>query len=152
MRLKTRVQIIILASLLGLMIMGSFGLHTIRQGLYNERHAQIGQLLDFSDSLIKFYYAQETSGKMSREEAQARAKEALSALRKDSNYFIVRSVHDNVLLVHATASRVGKVDAGGKALDGRPVMEAYVDAIQKSKNGQGFVELAAGRRLEEFAI
>lgn len=85
------------------------------------------------------------AGRYSREEAQARAKEALSAQRKGSDYFIVRSIADNVLLVHATASRVGKVDPGGKALDGRPVMEAYMEAIAKSGTGQGFVELAAVR-------
>lgn len=74
-----------------------------------------------------------------------RKRSAPSAQRKGSDYFIVRSIADNVLLVHATASRVGKVDPGGKALDGRPVMEAYMEAIAKSGTGQGFVELAAVR-------
>ena len=145
MRLKTRVLIIVLASLLGLVVMGIFGLLTTKKTMMVERQAQITLLLDFADAQLRYYHSQEVAGRYSREEAQARAKEALSAQRKGSDYFIVRSIADNVLLVHATASRVGKVDPGGKALDGRPVMEAYMEAIAKSGTGQGFVELAAVR-------
>ena len=145
MRLKTRVLIIVLASLLGLVVMGIFGLLTTKKTMMVERQAQITLLLDFADAQLRYYHSQEVAGRYSREEAQARAKEALSAQRKGSDYFIVRSTADNVLLVHATASRVGKVDPGGKALDGRPVMEAYMEAIAKSGTGQGFVELAAVR-------
>ena len=145
MRLKTRVLIIVLASLLGLVVMGIFGLLTTKKTMMVERRAQITLLLDFADAQLRYYHSQEVAGRYSREEAQARAKEALSAQRKGSDYFIVRSIADNVLLVHATASRVGKVDPGGKALDGRPVMEAYMEAIAKSGTGQGFVELAAVR-------
>ncbi len=145
MRLKTRVLIIVLASLFGLVVMGIFGLLTTKQAMMVERQAQITLLLDFADAQLRYYHSQEVAGRYSREEAQARAKEALSAQRKGSDYFIVRSIADNVLLVHATTSRVGKVDPGGKALDGRPVMEAYMDAIAKSGTGQGFVELGAAR-------
>lgn len=145
MRLKTRVLIIVTASLIGLMVMGFFGLYSMRQGMMEERRAQISQLLDFADAQLQYFHGLEVAGKLTRQEAQARAKEALSAQRKDSNYFVVRSIDDNVLLVHATAERVGKVDPGGKALDGRPVMEAYLDAITREKTGQGFVTLAAVR-------
>jgi methyl-accepting chemotaxis protein len=85
------------------------------------------------------------SGKLSREEAQARAKEAIAAQRHGNDYFVVRSIQDNVLLVHASANRVGKVDAGGKTIEGRPVMEAYQEAIAKSSEGKGFVTLNAVR-------
>ena len=85
MQLKTRVLIIILASLLGLITMGAFGLHAMRQSMYEERRSQISQLLDFSETLLKHYHAQEVSGKLTREEAQARAKEAIGAQRATSS-------------------------------------------------------------------
>ena len=62
MRLKTRVLIIILASLMGLVIMGFFGLHAMRQSMYEERRAQITQLLDFSESMLKYYHSPQLSG------------------------------------------------------------------------------------------
>ncbi|SFN78104.1 Cache domain-containing protein [Formivibrio citricus] len=145
MRLKTRVWIIIIASVLGLLVMGAFGLYSMRQGMLEERKAQISQLLDFADAQLKYFHGLEKTGKLSREEAQAQAREALSAQRRGNDYFVVRSIQDNVLLVHATAARVGKVDAGGKTLDGRPVMDAYKEAIAKSGTGKGFVTLGAVR-------
>ncbi len=142
MRLKTRVQIIILASLLGLVIMGSFGLHAIRQGLYEERRAQIGQLLDFADSLVRFYYAQETSGKMSREQAQARAKEAIGAQRQGiQNYYFIRSLKDDYFVQHPIASRMGKADDGGKLPDGRTVVQAYRDGLAASSDNKTYIDL-----------
>ena len=79
MRLKTRVLIIVLASLLGLVIMGIFGLFTTKQAMMAERRAQITMLLDFAHAQLGYFHAQEVAGKMTREEAQARAKEAISA-------------------------------------------------------------------------
>ena len=141
MQLKTRVLIIILASLLGLITMGAFGLHAMRQSMYEERRAQIGQLLDFSDTLVKHYYSQEVSGKLSREEAQARAKEAIGAQRQGNNYFFIRTLTDDYFVHHPIASRVGKADDGGKMPDGRTVVQAYRDELDKSTDNKGYIEL-----------
>ena len=105
MRLKTRVLIIIIASLVGLVAMGSFGLYSMRQGMMEERRAQITQLLDFADSQLKYFQGLEVSGKLSREEAQARAKEAIGAQKQGSNIRVlscvdlfseaIRRIHEN---------------------------------------------------------
>ena len=145
MQLKTRVWIIIAASVLGLVVMGVFGLYSMRQGMLEERRAQIAQLLDFADAQLKYYHGLEMTGKLGREEAQAQAREALTAQHRAGDYFIVRSMQDNVLLVHGSADRVGKVDPGGKTLDGRQVMDVYKEEIAKSKTGKGFVALNAVR-------
>lgn len=145
MRLKTRVLIIIVASVLGLMIMGAFGLYNMRKGMLEERRAQIAQLLDFADAQLKYYHGLEKTGKLTREEAQAQAKEAIGAQRRGGDYFIVRSMQDNMLLVHGNAARVGKIDPGGKAIDGRPVMAVYKEEMAKSGTGKGYVLLHAVR-------
>lgn len=142
MQLKTRVLIIILASLLGLITMGAFGLHAMRQSMYEERRSQISQLLDFSETLLKHYHAQEVSGKLTREEAQARAKEAIGAQRQgNNNYFFIRTLTDDYFVHHPIASRVGKADDGGKVADGRTVVQAYRDELAKSSDNKGFIEL-----------
>ena len=142
MRLKTRVLIIILASLVGLLIMGVFGLHAMRQSMYEERRAQISQLLDFSESLLKYYQSLETSGKMTREEAQARAKEAIGAQKQGiNNYFFIRNLKDDYFIQHPIASRLGKPDDGGKVPDGRSVVQAYRDELAKSTDNKAFLEL-----------
>lgn len=142
MRLKTRVLIIILASLAGLLGMGTFGLYSLRQGLMEERRAQITQLLDFADSQLKYYYGLETSGKLSREEAQTRAKEAIGAQKQGANnYFFIRTLTDDYFVLHPIASRMGKPDDGGKLPDGRTAVQAYREALAQSHDNKGFLEL-----------
>ena len=77
MRLKTRVLIIVMASLVGLVVMGVFGLYSMRQSMMQERRAQITQLLDFADSQLKYFQGLEAAGTLTQEEAQQRAKEAI---------------------------------------------------------------------------
>ena len=142
MRLKTRVLIIISASLVGLVAMGSFGLYSMRQGMLEERRAQITQLLDFADSQLKYFHGLETSGKITREEAQVRAKEAIGAQKQGANnYFFIRSLTDDYFVLHPIASRMGKPDDGGKLPDGRTAVQAYRDALAKSSTNKAFIEL-----------
>lgn len=143
MRLKTRVLIIILASLVGLLVMAGAGLHALRQSLYEERRAQIAQLLDFSEALIKHYYGLETAGILSRDEAQQRAREAIAAQKQGNNYFFIRNLKDDYFILHPIASRLGRPDDGGKTPDGRTVVQAYRDGLEKSPNGRAFIELEA---------
>ena len=142
MRLKTRVLIIVLSSLIGLMVMGLFGLYAMRQSMMEERRTQITQLLDFADGQLRHYHELETSGKLSRKEAQARAIEAIGAQREGDNYFFIRSLKDDTFIWHPIASRMGKPDDGGKQPDGRTVVQTYRDALAKSATNKAFIELS----------
>jgi methyl-accepting chemotaxis protein len=144
MKLKTRVLIIITASLLGLLAMGSFGLISMRQSMLEERRAQITQLLDFVDSQLKYFQSLEASGKMTREEAQARAKEAIGAQKQgNNNYFFIRTLTDDYFVLHPIASRMGKPDNGGPIPDGRMAAQAYREELAKSSDNKAFIELKA---------
>ncbi len=142
MKLKTRVLIIIATSLVGLAAMGAFGLYSMRQGMMDERRAQITQLLDFTESQLKYFQGLEASGKLTREEAQARAKEAIGAQKQGSdNYFFIRTLTDDFFVLHPIASRLGKADNGGSMPDGRSVVQAYRDELAKSNSNKAFLEL-----------
>ncbi|WP_263769152.1 methyl-accepting chemotaxis protein [Propionivibrio soli] len=145
MKLRIRILIIVAAALLGMLVMAAEGLYQLRQSMYEERRSQIVQLLDVANAQFAYFHEQEKAGKLTREEAQARAKESISAQRTKDNYFIVRNAADNMLLVHGNASRVGKIDPGGKTIDGRQVMEVYKEEIARNKDGKGFVMLEAVR-------
>ena len=142
MRLKTRVLIIVLSSLIGLMVMGLFGLYAMRQSMMEERRAQIAQLLDFADGQLRYFHELETSGKLSRKEAQSRAKEAIGAQRQGDDYFFIRSLTDDTFVWHPIPSRMGKPDDGGKQPDGRTVVQTYRDALAKSSTNKAFIELS----------
>lgn len=143
MRLKTRVLIIVAASLLSLVAMGFFGLYSMRQGMLEERRAQITQLLIFAEAQLNHFHSLEMAGKMSRTEAQQRAKEALGAQRHENDYFFVRSLNDEYFVMHPIPSRLGKADNGGILPDGRTTVQAYWDALSASKSNIAFLELTA---------
>ena len=143
MRLKTRVMIVVCASLLGLLIMGFYGLLSMREAMMAERRAQIVQLLDFADSQLRYFHGLELAGKLTREQAQERAKEAIGAQKQgnDNRYFI-RQLKDDRLVLYPVASLVGKAHDGGKMPDGRTVAQANRDAMAQSKDGKAFIELS----------
>lgn len=144
MRLKTRVFIIVTASLVGLIVMGAFGLYSMRQSMMQERRAQITQLLDFAESQLRYYHGLETSGKLTREEAQQRAKEAIGAQKQGSNnYFFIRTLTDELFVLHPIASRIGVPDNGGIAPDGRTIVKLYQEELAKSETNKAFLELTA---------
>ncbi|SFN54938.1 Cache domain-containing protein, partial [Formivibrio citricus] len=143
MRLSTRIWIMVAASLLGLLVMAVDGLYQMRQSLLEERRAQIAQLLDFADAQLKYFHGQETSGKLSREEAQARAKESIAAQKKGSDYFFIRSLKEDMFVLHPIPSRVGVKDDGGKMPDGRSTAQAYRDSLAQSKDNKAFFSIMA---------
>jgi methyl-accepting chemotaxis protein len=135
MKLSTRLGILVACSMLGLLVLGGLGLHSLRSSMMEERHLQIDNLLKMSVSLINKYYDQETHGQLSRSEAQAAAVNAMMGLQNGSSYIFVRN-DQNVILAHIRPDRIGKVD---------PVnATAYSEAL--SKQGKyAFVEIAVAK-------
>lgn len=131
MQLRHRIFFIIAAALSGIVLTSAYGLYALRQNLYESRQEEIHKVALLSRGVLERYQRLEASGKLSREEAQSQAKEALSGLRHGDDYIFVRTM-DNQMLVHADQSRVGKVDKGSKTSDGRMTSDVYVDALAKS--------------------
>ncbi len=142
MKLKTRVWLIISASVLGMALVSAFSLIALRDTMLDERKIQIDRLLQLAAGMLDHYHKLETSGALSRDEAQARAKVALGGLRSGDDYLILRSMED-VLLVHPDQSRIGKVDKGAKLPDGRHISDEYRAILAKADSG--FAETMATR-------
>ena len=81
--------------------------------------------------MLERYHALETAGKLSREQAQAQAIEALSGQRNGDDYLFVRTM-DNRMLVHADASRIGQIDKGSKTEDGRMTSDVYAQGLAQA--------------------
>jgi len=131
MKLRHRIIFIIAAALIGIVLTSAFGLYALRQNLYEGRQEEIHKVALLSRGVLERYQKLEASGKLSREEAQSQAKEALSGLRHEDDYIFVRTM-DNQMLVHADLSRIGKVDKGSKTADGRMTSDIYVTDLAKA--------------------
>ena len=134
MKLRHRILSIIAAAILGMFIVGGYGLYSLRQTMLAERHDQIEKILWLARGALEHYQALEASGKLPHDEAQAKAKEALAAMQKGDDYIFVRSI-DNIMLVHADASRIGKFDRGSLTPDGRYTSQVYADLLAQADQG-----------------
>jgi methyl-accepting chemotaxis protein len=128
MKLSTRLIVIIAICSLGLLIIGGFGLQSVHNSQLNERRNQIENLLKMSVGLFSALDAQVSAGKISRDEAQKQAAEALAGFRNGNNYLFARNA-ENIFVAHVNPDRMGKQDMGAKMDDGRHVVEVYRDAL-----------------------
>jgi methyl-accepting chemotaxis protein len=142
MKLKTQIWTIIAAAMAGVVLVSTWSLISLRQTLLDERKAQINSVLVLTQAMLAHYQRLESQGALSAQDAQTRAKEAVSGLRQGDDYVVIRTV-DDILLVHADEQRIGKVDQGSKLPDGRFVTDHYRDILAKADSG--FVETMANR-------
>ncbi|MDO6387821.1 methyl-accepting chemotaxis protein [Uliginosibacterium sp. 31-12] len=131
MKLSSRLVLIIGSALIGLLLIAGIALQIIRSTMATERENQTRTLLNLSVGILKHFHEMETSGKLSREEAQARASQALQGLKHENDYVFART-DENVLVAHVKTDRIGKVDLGSKVPDGRTTVEVYRDALTKA--------------------
>ncbi|WP_417069972.1 methyl-accepting chemotaxis protein [Niveibacterium terrae] len=143
MKLSTRLGVIVGCSVSGLLLVSAIALFSLNSSMNAERHAQIDNLLRMSVALLGSYNDQVTSGKLSREQAQAQAAQSLSGLRNGDAYLFART-DDDTLVVHVKKERVGKKDVGAKLPDGRTTVQAYRDALAAQGN-YAFVEILTAR-------
>ena len=68
MKFRTRLLMIIASSLLGMIVLGLVGVLQLRSSMMDEREHQIRVLLDLAHSQLAYFHAQETSGKLTRDE------------------------------------------------------------------------------------
>ncbi|HEX8987789.1 MAG TPA: methyl-accepting chemotaxis protein [Rhodocyclaceae bacterium] len=163
MKLSTRLVLIVLGAVIGLAILAAYALVSLHTTMLEERKAGIRTTLLLATSQVNSYVALEKSGKLTREEAQERAKEALRGLHNGDDYVFVRSGPKLlVMLVHPDPRKEGKESDGGKLPNGQSLTEAYLEALKNTdfafvrvytKRPQGNVEvpkISAIQRIPEW--
>ncbi|CAG9168976.1 methyl-accepting chemotaxis protein [Cupriavidus respiraculi] len=130
MKLRTRILLLCVAALVGMVLLAAISLSTLRQSMMKERTAQLSTLVTLAHASLERIHAREKAGELSREDAQREAAKLIGSLRKDEMYFFVRGYANDINYVHPNPKRIGIVDAkGGKeagvryraALEGRTV-------------------------------
>ena len=151
MKLSTRLGIVVLCSVVGLLLIGGVALNALRNSMMEERHGQIENLLKMSTQLVSKYYELEKAGTLPPDEAKAQAARAIMGLQNGDVYLFARN-EKNELMAHAKKERVGKVDLGSKMPDGRTTVDVYNDAL-KQQGEFAYVEILTakpGAKSEEL--
>ncbi|MBL8276800.1 MAG: cache domain-containing protein [Pelomonas sp.] len=102
-----------------------------------ERQNAVRQHVEIAHGLLTWAQGLEAAG-MSREEAQARAREAVSRLRYDGKeYFWINDMQARVVMHPVKPELEGKDGSGILDPNGFPLFKAFVEEVRR--HGQGFV-------------
>ena len=134
MKVSHRLILLVGAALLGMAMLGAYSLRNLYQALLHDREAQIVNMLKMGEHLIAHYHGQELAGQLTREQAQAAAKAALTQLNNDGKSYYWARLPNGLNLVHPNPKNIGVI-AEGETMDGRPDSQAYIEALSHSEVG-----------------
>ena len=131
MSLKNRIQIIVAVAAIGLLALAGLWLKSERSGLLSERKQSTKNLVGIPYSVMVEQYKLETEGKLTRDEAQKNALEAIRSMRyENNNYFWINDMN-RVMLMHPIKPDMnGKDETGVKDPTGKAIFVEFVNAAR----------------------
>ena len=136
MSISSRLMLFPPVLLAALCVIVFFGLAELRQSLIDDRKEAIKDLVQVAESKVKTLHARETSGQLTREQAQAGARDDLWRLRyADNNYFFVQR-YDGTTMVQLNRELEGKNRIDTTDIDGVPTVRRQIETAQA---GGGYV-------------
>ena len=112
MKLKTKIFLLVIAALVGLLTVTTLSILSMKNDLTNGRKEMLQSMLEGVHSTLGDFYAQETSGKLTREQAQKAAAEAIGQIRyggKDGkSEYVYSFTTEGVGVYHVVKERIGQ--------------------------------------------
>lgn len=140
MTLKTRFQIMIAVSAAGLLAVAGFWVQGQHSALLAGKQEKTSNLIDVPYSILEQQYQLEAQGKISRQEAQHRALDAIRGLRYEgNNYFWINDDHPTMIMHPIKPAMDGTDLSSVKDPSGKKLFVDFVEAANKTPGG-AFVE------------
>ncbi|MCF3639889.1 methyl-accepting chemotaxis protein [Rhizobium sp. TRM95111] len=141
LKISTRLYMLVGLLLTILAVALVWTLHNSQADMVVERKSKLAAMDQSMLTLFKLYHGMETSGQLTREEAQARAKDAVRALRyEDSGYFWINDMK-SVIVMHPIKPALDGTDQSGmKDPTGKYIFQEFVKMVQSSPTREGFVD------------
>jgi methyl-accepting chemotaxis protein len=139
MSLRSKLFGLTIATVVALSVLFAVVLSNEKNQLLADRQDKTRNVVEAATGVLEYFHKQEKAGKISREEAQAQAKEVLRGMRYDKvEYFWINDMHP-VSVMHPIKpelegkDQTGNIDKTGKAL--------YVEFVKTVKaSSAGFVD------------
>jgi methyl-accepting chemotaxis protein len=133
MKLLTKLLLIASAAIAGMVLIGGIAVTSLRSAMLQERQQSMQMLVKMAASQVEHFQVLEKSGALTREAAQAAAKDVMRSMRDGENYVFVRGGKNLLeMLVHPDPAAEGTGSNGGVLPSGQTVTDAYSEALQKS--------------------
>ena len=139
MSLNRRLVATILATILALAALFAGVLFTERSLLLQDRQEKVRNLVEVALGVVTHYESQSRAGKLSREEAQSAALEAVRVMRYDTTeYFWINDMAPKMLMHPVKPELDGKDLSTAKDPNGKFLFNEFVAVVKK--DGKGFVD------------
>ena len=138
LQFASKAVIISLAFVLPLLGLLGWQLKTGADEAMQSRMNATRQHVEVAHGVLKWAHAQETAGKLSREQAQQTARSMLAGMRYEGNeYFWVNDMHPRMVMHPIKPELDGKELGAMKDPNGFALFNAFVEKVRK--DGKGFV-------------
>ncbi len=136
MKLVSRLGVLVVVAVLGLVMLGGMSLMTMRGQLLDAEKRRVEDVVATAGFVFEHFHALETSGVMSREEAQKNALESLRRVRFEGgkNYIFVYDGAATTLLSPMKPETEGKSMAGKKDPNGVPLFDKIAEVARTGQD------------------
>jgi methyl-accepting chemotaxis protein len=139
MKIASRMLVMTILTFIGLLLLCSTALYQIKHTMMQDRQAKIRNLVEYAHTQLAYYDEQAKTGKMTLEQAQFQAKEALRKARyNEKEYFWINDFHPKVVMHPIKPELEGKDQTDNKDLNGKQLYVEFVKVVKAQ--GAGFVD------------
>ncbi|MDQ0320618.1 methyl-accepting chemotaxis protein [Pararhizobium capsulatum DSM 1112] len=138
-RISVRLYALVGLAILTMAAAMTYGLFQAQDKLVAERKAMLSAMNENAVSVFAAYHKLEEAGTLTKEEAQKRSIEAISAMRyQGSGYLWINDMHPTMIMHPVKPEMNGKDLTENKDPNGKHLFVEFVKTVQA--NGQGFVD------------
>lgn len=138
-KIKYKLWVIIGLMAMGTAVLISVSLMSLKENLLEDRKIKTKHVVETVHGFLNHYYGLETSGKISREDAQLAAQKAIEALRYDRDeYFWINDMNSVVIMHPIKPALNGKNLANLEDPNGKKIFSEFVSVVRQS--GEGYVD------------
>lgn len=133
--IRTKLLSAVLAMAVAICCVTGAALWSMYQRMYQDRVNVLKVMVDVGYSLADKFEAAAVAGQMTRDEAQARFKDALLKIRYSGDEYLFAHTNDQVGFAHPSPKLMGKDVSGIKDARGVPVIPALLDIVKQKNEG-----------------
>ena len=139
LNVRTRLVLMLLAVQAGLVVVTGFLLYSKYESTLAEKRLAVQHVVDSALGIVKFYEAEAAAGRLTVDEAKARAANSIRQMRYNGSEYLWINDLDAKMLMHPTKPDLeGKDVSGLKDANGNPFLLNMIAATKK--DGAGFVD------------
>ncbi len=139
LKLAVRLSLIVVLAMVGIVAVSAFTLKNIRDTMLEDRLVKTRHIVEAAHSVIAHFGQMEIDGKVSREQAQTLAKDAIRSLRYDETEYAWINDYNAVVVMHPIKPALDGKDLSNLEDDnGKKLFSEFVRVVKA--DGEGSVD------------